>query len=216
MGMRGNVSSTSLSGKRKTLHINNLDRYPGSRQTTLYYLTARLGTSTVVGGDNKYSKGAPIRRRKTLWHWYSHLLEVRGDDAPVRLRRPSASDSPRAVHAQRGGAGRAAPGRPSPDRRLLAVHPGDQQALGSGRPAGRAARRLRGRAAEPGGGPGAPGTPGRPGGTSPRGPATRAFPATPGTQALAADTDGRRRSPAAAPPAGRPPAAPRAGAGRRP
>src|SRR5260370_37260999 len=85
MGMRGNVSSTSLSGKRKTLHINNLDRYPGSRQTTLYYLTARLGTSTVVGGDNKYSKAAPIRRRKTLRDRYSPPLEVRGDDAPVRL-----------------------------------------------------------------------------------------------------------------------------------
>src|SRR5579862_9249216 len=66
MGMRGNVSSTSLSGKRKTLQINNLDQYPGSRQATLYYLTARLDAARVVGGDNKYSKGAPILRVGTF------------------------------------------------------------------------------------------------------------------------------------------------------
>src|SRR5579864_593322 len=65
MGMRGNVSSTSLSGKRKTLQINNLDQYPGSRQATLYYLTARLDAARVVGGDNKYSKGSPILRAGT-------------------------------------------------------------------------------------------------------------------------------------------------------
>jgi hypothetical protein len=66
MGMRGNVSSTSLSGKRKTLQINNLDQYPGSRQATLYYLTARLDAARVVGGDNKYSKGTPILRAGTF------------------------------------------------------------------------------------------------------------------------------------------------------
>jgi hypothetical protein len=53
MGMLGMYPHPALSGKRKRLHINNLDRYLDSRQATLYYLTARLSQDRVVGGDNK-------------------------------------------------------------------------------------------------------------------------------------------------------------------
>jgi hypothetical protein len=60
MDMLWNVPPSSLASKRKRLHINNLDRYPGSRQATLYYLTTRLPSPRVVGGDNKYSKDALI------------------------------------------------------------------------------------------------------------------------------------------------------------
>src|SRR5262249_25584679 len=60
----GNVSSTSLSGKRKRLQINNLDQDLDSRRTTLYNLTARSVETGVVAGDNKYSEDTPANRRR--------------------------------------------------------------------------------------------------------------------------------------------------------
>src|SRR5579862_6579195 len=72
----------------------------------------------------------PVIPESTGGHW--RTSEDIDDDETARPRQAPRSFPPREVHAQRGGGVGAAVDRPSPDRRLLPVRRGDQQALVAG------------------------------------------------------------------------------------